>query len=39
MNYEEWAKTVPEEITGDSLWKMEAYRLGLFAADMGRWIR
>ena len=35
MNYEEWAKTVPEEITGDSLWKMEAYRLGLFAADMG----
>jgi four helix bundle protein len=23
------------EITGDSLWKMEAYRLALFAADVG----
>ena len=33
MNYEMWAKTVPAEITGDSLWKMEAYRLALFAAD------
>ena len=35
MNYEMWAKTVPAEITGDSLWKMEAYRLALFAADIG----
>lgn len=35
MNYEEWMLTVPEEITGDSLWKMEAYRLALFAADIG----
>lgn len=26
--------TVPVEITGDSLWKMEAYRLSLFAADV-----
>jgi len=26
---------VPVEITGDSLWKMEAYRLALFAADVG----
>lgn len=34
MNYEEWARSVPEEITGDSLWKMEAYRLGLFVADV-----
>ena len=34
MDYKEWAKTMPEEITGDSLWKMEAYRLGLFVADM-----
>jgi four helix bundle protein len=34
MNYEMWAKTVPAEITGDSLWKMEAYRLALFAADL-----
>ena len=35
MNYETWAKTVPAEITEDSLWKMEAYRLALFAADLG----
>jgi len=35
MNFETWAKTVPAEITGDSLWKMEAYRLALFAADLG----
>jgi four helix bundle protein len=35
MNYETWATTVPAEITGDSLWKMEAYRLALFAADVG----
>ena len=35
MEYEEWASSVPKEITGDSLWKMEAYRLGLFAADVG----
>jgi four helix bundle protein len=35
MNFEEWVKSVPPEITGDSLWKMEAYRLALFAADVG----
>ena len=35
MNYETWVKTVPAEITGDSLWNMEAYRLALFAADLG----
>ena len=35
MNYEEWENSVPDEITNDSLWKMEAYRLGLFAADVG----
>jgi four helix bundle protein len=35
MNFEEWLKLVPGEITGDSLWKMEAYRLALFAADLG----
>ncbi len=35
MNYEEWEKSVPGEITNDSLWKMEAYRLGLFIAEMG----
>ena len=35
INYEEWENSVPDEITNDSLWKMEAYRLGLFAADVG----
>ena len=35
MNYEEWENSVPDEIANDSLWKMEAYRLGLFAADVG----
>jgi four helix bundle protein len=35
VNFEEWLKSVPLEITGDSLWKMEAYRLAIFAADLG----
>jgi four helix bundle protein len=35
MNYETWVESVPTEITRDSLWKMEAYRLALFAADLG----
>jgi four helix bundle protein len=34
MNYESWLKSVPVEITGDSIWKMEAYRLALFAAEL-----
>jgi four helix bundle protein len=35
MNYEDWLKSVPVEITGDTLWKVEAYRLALFLADLG----
>ena len=35
MNYKEWEKLVPEAITADSLWKMAAYRLALFLADVG----
>jgi len=35
MNYTEWAKSVPREITDDALWTVEAYRLALFAADIG----
>ncbi len=35
MTYEEWERTVPEAITGDVVWKMRVYRLGLFAADVG----
>ena len=34
MDYEGWKETVSEEIKGDSLWQVEAYRLGLFIADM-----
>src|SRR3989442_10634912 len=34
MKYKEWLKTVPAEITADSLWKVEVYRLSLFAADL-----
>ena len=37
LNYREWIASVPPEITGDSLWKMEAYRLALFASDVA-WI-
>ena len=35
MKYVEWLAKVPEEITGDSLWRMEVYRLALFVADLG----
>ncbi len=35
MNYQEWLENVPEEITGDKLWGVTAYRLALFIADMG----
>lgn len=35
MNYSDWEKTVPEEIKGDLLWKIEAYRLALFINDIG----
>ena len=35
MNYQAWEESVPEAIKGDSLWKMEAYRLALFAGDIG----
>ncbi len=37
MNYDEWINNLPEEITGDSLWKMQAYRLALFTVELG-WI-
>jgi four helix bundle protein len=35
MTYAEWDASVPSEIKEDSLWKMEAYRLALLAADIG----
>lgn len=34
MNYADWVKTVPESLTGDPLWTVEAYRLALFIADV-----
>ena len=35
MDYQEWVQSVPVTITKDTLWKMEVYRLALFAADNG----
>lgn len=32
--YAEWEQSVPEVITKDALWRMEVYRLALFAADL-----
>jgi four helix bundle protein len=34
VNYQEWMKTVPEEITQDPLWSLEVYRLGFFIGDI-----
>jgi four helix bundle protein len=34
MNYEEWAAAMPAEFTGDPLWRMEVYRLALYASDL-----
>jgi four helix bundle protein len=35
MTFDEWAASLPGEIKGDTLWKMEAYRLALFATKIG----
>ncbi len=35
MNYAEWLVNVPSEIANDPIWKLEVYRLGLFAGDIG----
>ncbi len=35
INYAEWLKTVPSEITNDPIWKLEVYRLALFVDDIG----
>src|SRR5437762_13010314 len=34
VNYQDWEKAVPKAISGDVLWKMKVYRLGLFACDV-----
>lgn len=35
MRYGTWARTVPNDIAADVLWRVEAYRLALWAADIG----
>jgi four helix bundle protein len=34
MTQSEWEATVPVQITSDPLWRVEAYRLGLFLSDL-----
>ena len=34
-SYDRWEESIPDLIKADSLWKMEAYRLALFASDLG----
>lgn len=34
MNFKEWLNIVPKEITGDTMWRMEVYRISLFAGDL-----
>ena len=35
MDYHKWMDQVSLEIRGDRVWRLEVYRLGLFAADIG----
>lgn len=35
MKYIEWQKAVFSEIKNDPIWKLEVYRLALFAGDIG----
>jgi len=35
VTFEEWLGSVSAAITGDSLWKMEAYLLTMFASELG----
>jgi len=44
VNYAEWEKKLPVDVTGDTLWKIEAYRLALFTgylawADVSELVR
>jgi four helix bundle protein len=34
MNYEDWLKGVPKELTEDALWTVKAYRYALFLSDL-----
>ena len=35
MKYADWLVDVPTEIINDPIWKLEVYRLALFAGDIG----
>lgn len=35
MTYCDWESAVPETIKADSVWRIQAYRLSLFIADLG----
>ena len=34
-NFQEWQETVPSDITQDPLWKLDVYRMALFASEIG----
>jgi four helix bundle protein len=34
MTYQDWLSTIPKTLTDDPLWRMEVYRLALFAGDL-----
>jgi four helix bundle protein len=34
MTHNEWLASVPPELTNDPLWRMEVYRLAVFASDL-----
>jgi four helix bundle protein len=34
MKFQEWLESVPKEITDDALWRMEVYRISLFAGEL-----
>ncbi|GAB4526779.1 MAG: four helix bundle protein [Anaerolineae bacterium] len=34
MTYEDWLASVPPELTGDPLWRMEVYRIAIMAGDL-----
>ncbi|MGN6504857.1 MAG: four helix bundle protein [Tepidisphaeraceae bacterium] len=34
MTFDDWTSTVPDAVRQDSVWRIEAYRLGLFLADL-----
>ena len=37
MTFKQWMESVPDVLKGDPVWKLEAYRLALFAGDLA-WV-